>query len=146
MVAIDIGDQRYHRLQQQKRAIGFVGLGDQVAAFAQPRIGAEGVDQPADHERRIHPGAGQQAGHQRGGGGLSVGSSHGDTGTKAHQLTEHFGSRHYRYSRLSRGVQLDVVGCWTVALSWRSDPLTSNPRLTSTSAMPLMPAPPIPTK
>ena len=109
VVPIDIGHHRDDRLQQQERSIGLVGLGHQVASLAQSGIGAKSVDQPADDKGRIHPGAGQQAGDQRGGGGLAVRAGYRDAGPEAHQFAEHFGTRHHRYATRACRQQLRIV-------------------------------------
>ncbi len=40
MIGFDIGDDRNHRLQMQKRRIAFVGLSYQKATFAQACVSA----------------------------------------------------------------------------------------------------------
>ena len=78
MVGIDIGDHGQHRLQVQKRCVGFVGFDNDELATAQTRVGACRLQAPADHERRIHLRFREDARDQARGGGFSVGAGDGN--------------------------------------------------------------------
>ena len=55
VVGVDVGDDRQHGLQDQKRRIGLIGFRDRELALAQARVGVLGEDPAADHERGIAP-------------------------------------------------------------------------------------------
>ena len=55
VVGVDVGDHRDHRLQVQERGVGLVGLDDDEVAGAEARVGAGGVEAPADDEGRVEP-------------------------------------------------------------------------------------------
>ncbi|MDX1604787.1 MAG: hypothetical protein R3202_01270, partial [Candidatus Competibacterales bacterium] len=78
MVGIDVGHHGQHRLEVEERGIALVGLRHQIAPGAEPGIGTGAVEPAADHEGRVQSALGQQAGDQAGGGGLAVGTGHGD--------------------------------------------------------------------
>ena len=109
MVGVDIGDHRDLRIQAQEAAVAFVCFGDQPVAAAEPRVGADRQQLPADHEGGIHAAFREHAGDQRGRRGLAVGAGHRDPALEAHQLRQHFRARHHRNAMRARGQQLDVV-------------------------------------
>ncbi len=110
VVGVDIGDHRDHRLQVQEAGIALVGLGDQVAAAAELRVGAGGVQPATDDEGRIETGGGEHRGQQAGGGGLTVGAGDGDAVAIAHQLGEHLRTRHHRDALLQGQRDFRVTG------------------------------------
>ncbi len=110
VVGVDVGHHRDHRLEVEERRVGLVGLGHQELALAQARVGADGVEPPADHAGGIEPRLAQHGGHQRGGGGLAVGAGDGDALLEAHELRQHHRARHHRNARLARAQHLGVVG------------------------------------
>jgi hypothetical protein len=110
VVGVDVGDHRQHRLQDQKRCIGFVGFGDQELALAKPRVGIRG-DQPAtDDEGGIESALRQDAGDETGGRRLAMGSRDGDSLLEPHQFGQHQGARHHRDVSFPRRRDLGIVG------------------------------------
>ena len=83
-------------LQVQERGVALVGLGHQVLARAEPRVGAGALEAAADHEGRILAAFGEDRRHEAGGGGLAVRAGHRDGVAEAHELAEHLGARHHR--------------------------------------------------
>ena len=176
VIGVDVGHHRDHRTEQQEGGIGLVRLGHQEVALAQPRVGAGGIEPTTDDEGRVHRALGEDAGHQRGGGGLAVGAGDGNALLEAHQLGQHLRARHDRDVTLTRGHHLGVVvldrgghhqhirvvhiRCGVTTHHARAHLLQAGSggidaevgaahRITlidSTSAMPLMPEPPMPTK
>ncbi|MNZ54994.1 hypothetical protein D3C78_729110 [compost metagenome] len=95
VVGVDVGDHSNHRLQVQEAGVAFVGFGDQVTAGTQLRIGAGSGQAATDDERRVQATGRKYRGQQAGGGGLAMGTGNRHTMAVAHQLSEHFGTRHH---------------------------------------------------
>ena len=161
VIGIDVGHHRDHRIEQQEGGVRLVRLGDQEVALAEPCIGASRVELATNHEGRVHAALGEDAGDQRGGGGLAVGAGNGDSLLEPHQLGEHLRTRHdwhmtrpggghFRVVVLHRGrghhrirtldirsvVPLDdrrpsALSRRVATLSPRSEPLTLKPRFSA---------------
>ncbi|EXI76168.1 MAG: hypothetical protein AW07_00682 [Candidatus Accumulibacter sp. SK-11] len=110
VVAVDIGDDRQHRRQQEERGVGLVGLGDEKVTRAEPGIGAGSVETAANDEGRVHAAFGENRGHQTGGGGLAMGSGDSDSMLQPHQLGEHLRPWHNRHLAGAGSDDLRVVG------------------------------------
>jgi hypothetical protein len=176
VVGVDVGDDGDGRRQEQEGGIGFVGLDHDEIAGAQARIGAGGVEPAADDEGRVHATLGENRRDEARRRGLAVRAGDGDALLErissasicARGTTGTLAARAAATSGLSSLTAVDTTtasaplmfaaACPTftstprpasrrvVALSAKSEPLTVKPRLESTSAMPLMPDPPTPTK
>ncbi len=103
VVGVDIGDHGNHGLQVQKAGVALVGLGDQVAAGAELGIGTGGIEAATDDEGRVQAFGCEHRSDQTGGGGLAMGTGHGDAMTIAHQLGEHLGAGHHGNALLEGG-------------------------------------------
>ena len=90
VIRIDVGDHRDHRLKIEKRRVALVGLGNQIAAGPETRVGACAVEKPADHERGIQPCRLEDRRDHARGRGLAVGTGHRHPVAIAHQLSQHF--------------------------------------------------------
>ncbi len=110
VVGVDVGDHGHQRLQVQEAGVAFIGFGDQVAAGAELGIGARCIQAAADDERRVQATGREHRSDQAGGGGLAMGTGDGDAVAIAHQLGEHFGTRHHRDSALQGSGHFRVGG------------------------------------
>ena len=108
MVGIDVGHHRHVGLQRQERGIAFIGLGHEILAATQARVGAGAVEPPADDEGRVEPALGETTRHQTGGRGLAVRAGDGDAALQAHELAQHLGAWDHRNARGVRGGDLGV--------------------------------------
>ncbi len=111
MLAVNVGDDGEDGPQLQKRAVTFVGLGDEVLGLADAGIGADGVNTAADDDRGVEPSGGEHGGDHRGGGGLAMHAGDGDAVLEAHQFGEHFGTGDYRNVAGVGGGDFGVVAC-----------------------------------
>ena len=109
MLGVDIGDDGDVGRQLEEGAVGFVGLDHHPVAFAEPRIGAVGVDDAAVDHGRIEAAGVEQGGDQRGRGGLAVRAGDGDAALQPHQLGQHLGAAHHRQALRARGGELRIV-------------------------------------
>ena len=109
MLGVDGRDDRDRRRELQERAIGFVGLGDQVLALAEPGVRAEARHPPAHDDRRIVAALGEHGSDHRGGRRLAVGARDRDAVLETHQLGQHLGAGNRRDLSLARDLDLDVV-------------------------------------
>ncbi|KAG1401012.1 hypothetical protein G6F59_013101 [Rhizopus arrhizus] len=109
MIGINVGDDRHQRIQAQEAAIAFVGLGHQPLATTQLGVGTGGQQLATDHEGRVQAAFAQHRSGQAGGGGLAVGTGHGDAAAEAHQLGQHRRARHDRNALAARFHQFRVV-------------------------------------
>ncbi len=109
MIRINVGDDRHQRVQAQEAAIAFVGLGHQPLPATQLGVGTGGQQLATDHERRVQATLAQHRSSEAGGGGLAMGTGHGDAAAEAHQLGQHRCARHDRNALAARFHQLRVV-------------------------------------
>src|SRR6266850_1555717 len=109
MLGVDGRDDRDRRRQLQERAVGLVGLGDQVLALAEPRVRPEARHPAPHHDRGIEAALGQHGADHRGGRRLAVGPGDRDPVLEPHQLGQHLGARDRRDLVLARRLDLDVV-------------------------------------
>ena len=109
MLAVDRGDHRDHRREQQKRAVAFVRFHHHVFALPHDRARARMVHAPAHHERGIELGGGQNGSDQRSRGGFAVRAGDGDAEFQPHQLRQHFRARNHGNLQPVRFDHLDIV-------------------------------------
>ena len=176
MFAIQVGDHAKDRRELEERAVAFIRFGHQILRFPEPRIRTHRVDPAADYDGRIQTAAGKNCGDHGGGRGFAVHAGHRDAIFQPHQLGQHLrplDHRHVAGAGLDH-LRIEVIDCRTdhhhrraktFAAAWpskivaprpasrsvmgdrfRSEPETGYPRLSSISAIPLMPIPPIPMK
>jgi hypothetical protein len=103
------GDDGNRRRELEEGAVRFVGLGHQVLPLAEPGIGAQAQDAPADDDRRVEAPFRQHRADHRGGGRLAVRAGHRDAVLEPHQLREHLRARDHGDLALARGDDLDVL-------------------------------------
>ena len=108
MIGVDVRDHRHERLQVQERGIAFVGLGHQILAASEARVGAGANEAPADDKGRVEAALRQHTGREAGGGGLAVRAGNGDAVLQSHQLGQHFGARDHRDLGGARRLHLGV--------------------------------------
>src|SRR5690606_28330777 len=72
VVGVDVGDNRQHGHEVQEGGIGLICFRNDEFALAQRRVGTGAVEPSANDEGRVHARLGQDAGGQRGGGGLAM--------------------------------------------------------------------------
>ena len=109
MLGIDVGHHRDGRGQAQERAVRFVGLHHHPVAFAQPRVGAVGVDDAAIDDGRIEPAGVEHGGDHRRRRGLAVRAADRDRPFEPHQLAQHLGATHHRQLAGPRRQHLGIV-------------------------------------
>ena len=173
---VDVRDHRNRRKQFQKRSIALVRLGHHQLAAAEPRVAAECAQPAADHRGRVEPGPFEHERDHRRRRRLAVRARDRDRVAQPHQLREHLGARDHRNLPAYRFDDLGVPGAHrrrdhhhvriadvlggvpdgdphaqrrkpsVTGDRLSSDPVTTYPRLASSSAMPLIPMPPIPMK
>ncbi len=176
MLRVDIGDDGDFGRKLEEGAVGLVGLDHHPLALAHPGIGAIGIDDAAIDDGRVEPARIQQRADHRRGCGLAMRAAHGDriarrissASISARRTTGSSFSRAAISSGLVFLIAVETTTTsasprlsalwptwtsmplarrrWTLALSAWSEPCTLWPRLCSTSAMPLMPMPPMPMK
>ena len=89
VIRLDVGDDGDDRRQREKRAVVFVGLGHEIVALAQARVGAQDVDLAADDDGGVESGLRKDHPRQRRRGRLAVGAGDGHALLQAHDLAEH---------------------------------------------------------
>ncbi|OIQ72553.1 hypothetical protein GALL_458230 [mine drainage metagenome] len=89
VLAINVGDHGEGGIQQQEAAIALVRLGHQEGPLAQLGVAADGAELAADDDGGINPALAEHLGDHAGGGGLAVGTGHGDAVLHAHQFRQH---------------------------------------------------------
>ena len=109
VIGVDVGDDRNHRREIQKRGIGLVGLDHNEVARSKTRIGPGGIQTAANDESRVHAPLGQNRGHQTGRRRLAVRPGNGDPLLEPHQLGEHLRTRHDRHLARARRPNFRVV-------------------------------------
>ena len=109
VVGVDVGDHGEHRLQNEKRGVGLVGLRDEEFTGTEPRVGVGRQEPAADDERRVEASLGEHAGDEARRGGLAVRSRYCDPLLQPHQLGEHQRARHDRNALFARRGDLRVV-------------------------------------
>jgi hypothetical protein len=110
VVAVDVGDDRQHRRQQEEGGIGLVGLGDEEVTRPETRVGAGRVEPTANDECRVHATSGEDRSHQTGRRGLAMCAGNCDSLLEPHQLGEHLCPWHHRYLAGTRSDDLRIVG------------------------------------
>ncbi len=108
--AVHIGDDSHRRRQLEKRPVAFVGLGDHVAAAAEPRVAAKGAEPAANHRRRIETRLFEHQRDHRRRRGLPVRAGDGDADAEAHHFRQHFRAGDDRNATGAGGDDLRVVG------------------------------------
>ena len=96
VLVIDVRHHRNRRQQLQERPVAFVRLGDHQLAASEPRVAAERAQPPADHRRRIEPGALEHQRDHRRRRRLAVRARDRDAEAQPHQLGQHLGARNHR--------------------------------------------------
>ena len=110
VVCINVGHHRHHRQQIQERGVRFIGFHHDVVTRTQLGIGARTVQSTANDKGRIQTRFGQNAGHQAGRGGFTVGTRNGDALLHAHQFRQHDSARHHRNMARSGDQHFGVIG------------------------------------
>ena len=90
---IDVRNHRNCRKQLEKTPVALVRLRDHQLAASQARVAAEGAEPPADHRRRIQPGAFQHQRDHRRRRRFPVRARDRDAVAQPHELGEHLGAR-----------------------------------------------------
>ena len=96
-------------VQVEERRVGFVGLGDQEVALAEPRVRVRRQQPAADDERRIEAAFGQHRGDEARRRRLAVRAGDRDALLQAHQLGQHQRARHDRNAALARRDDFGIV-------------------------------------
>ncbi len=90
---VDVRNHRNCRKQLEKAPVALVRLRDHQLAASQARVAAEGAEPPADHRRRIQPGAFQHQRDHRRRRRFPVRARDRDGVAQTHELGEHLGAR-----------------------------------------------------
>ena len=109
VIGVDVGDHRHRRREVEKRRVGFVGLGDEEVALAEPRVRIRRQEAPADDERRIETAFGQHRRDEARGRRLAVRAGDRDALLQAHELGQHQRARHDGNPPFARGDDFRVV-------------------------------------
>ena len=96
VLVVDVRNHRNRRKQFQKRPVALVRLRHHELAASEPRVAAEGAQPPADHRRRIEPGALEHQRDHRRRRRLAVRAGDRDREAQPHQLRQHLGARNHR--------------------------------------------------
>ena len=108
MVGLDVGHDDHVGVQEQKRAVGLVGLGDKVVARAVFAVGVIALDDAADQETGIKTHAVEHGGAHRRRRGLAVRAGNGDGGVAMSQGREHLGAGPHGNTQLASTHELGV--------------------------------------
>jgi len=108
VIAVDVRDDGYERLQKQKGGVAFVGLGNDESAAAEARVAAGAIEEAADHERRIEIRGVEYRSDEARGRGLAVRAGDRDAVAVPHQLAQHFRALHNGDALRVRGGDLGV--------------------------------------
>ena len=109
VIGVDVGDHRHRRRQVEERRVGFVRLGDEKIAGAEPRVRIRRQEAPADDERRVEAALGQHRRDETRGRRLAVRAGDRDALLQAHQLGQHQRTRHDGNSALARRDDFRIV-------------------------------------
>ena len=102
VLGVDRGDHGDRRRELEERAVGLVGLGHQVLALPEPRVGAEARHAPADDDGRVEAALGEHGADHRRGRRLAVRAGDRDAVLEPHQLGQHLGARDHGDLRAAR--------------------------------------------
>ena len=174
MVELGVGQHGDVGIELEQRAVGLVGLDHDPLALAPAGVGAGRAQLAADHVGGIEARAAQRVDDHRRGGGLAVGAGHRDAALERGDLGQQVGAvqlaaarppgargcragprssrrprrRRGRWRRRARSPARSRARAGARCSSTRrgQSRVTWAPRARATSARPLIPAPPMPTK